>query len=151
MSKPTPESIRGSTPYLIVRDAPRAIEFYQQAFAAREVFRIAMPDGKIGHAEIQIGSSLFMLGEEFPDWGFRGPQTLGGSPVSITLHVEDADAVFAHVVSCGATVVQAVEDQFFGDRSGKISDPFGHSWTIATKIEDVSPAEMQRRCLANYQ
>ncbi len=151
MSKPAPAPApvaRGRqsvTPYLIVRDAARAIDFYAKAFGARELFRLSEPDGKIGHAELAIGHATIMLADEYPDFGALSPPTVGGSPVKLRLEVADADAVIARAVAAGATVLRPPKDQFYGDRSGMILDPFGHSWFIAAPIGDVSPAEMQRR------
>ncbi|MEX2168925.1 MAG: VOC family protein [Pirellulales bacterium] len=143
-----PDGYHTATPYLTVKDAARAIEFYKQAFDATESMRVAAPEGKVGHAEIKIGDSIIMLADEFPEWGNRGPQSLGGSPVGLCLYVKDADSVFARAVAAGAQVTKPVEDQFYGDRSGTVTDPFGHVWTIATHTEDVSPEEMQRRAEA---
>ena len=133
------------TPYLIVNGVARAIDFYKQAFGATEVVRIAGPGGKIGHAEIKIGDSRIMLADEFPEMDARGPQTIGGTPVGLMLYFEDADAVTARAISAGAKVLRPVQDQFYGDRSGTIADPFGHKWTIATHKEDLAPEEIQER------
>jgi len=133
------------TPYLIVNGAATAIEFYKQAFGATELMRLTQPDGKIGHAEIQIGGAKIMLADEVLDRGYWSPRSLGGSGTGIVLYVEDADDVFKRAVTAGARAQQAVKDQVFGDRSGTLTDPFGHMWTIATHIEDVTPAEMQHR------
>ncbi len=143
--KPVPDGYHSVTPYLIVSDAARAIDFYTRAFGATEQFRLDAPGGKIGHAELRIGDSMVMLADEFPDMGARGPQTIGGSPVQLLLYVPDVDAVFARAVSAGAVAARPVKDQFYGDRSGNLTDPFGHSWTVATHTEDVSPDEMARR------
>jgi PhnB protein len=143
--KPIPDGYHTATPYLIVKDAGRALEFYKKAFGATELMRLEGPDGKIGHAEICIGDSPIMLADEFPDMGYRSPQALGGSPISICLYVEDVDALFQQALAAGATVVRPVKDQFYGDRSGTLSDPFGHVWTIATHKEDLSPEEVRRR------
>jgi len=133
---------------LIVNDGARAIEFYKKAFGATELFRMAGPDGKIGHAEIKIGDSPIMLADEVPAMGHRSPQSLGGSPVSILLYVEDVDAVFNQAVAAGAKVARPVADQFYGDRTGGVTDPFGHAWYIATHKEDVSSEELQKRAAA---
>ena len=146
--KPIPEGYHTVTPYLIMQDAASAIEFYQRAFGAVELFRMAGPDGKVGHAEIKIGTSPIMLGDEHPDMGYLGVQHYGGSPVSIMLYVEDSDAVFNQAVTAGAEVKQAMKDQFYGDRSGTVADPFGYQWHISTHREDVAPEEMQRRMAA---
>lgn len=148
--KPIPAGYEGVTPYLCVRDAARAIEFYQQAFGATEVVRLAGPSGKIGHADLRIGRAHIMLSDEFPEMGVRSPQTLGGSPVSLELYTEDADALFAQAVAAGARVLRPVADQFYGDRGGKLEDPFGHVWWIATHKADISPEEMQRRASALF-
>jgi PhnB protein len=147
-AKPIPDGYHSVTPYLIIRDAARALEFYKTAFNARELLRMADPSGKIMHAEMQIGNSPIMLADEFPERGFRGPQSLGGTSVGILLYVTDVDRVFDQAVSTGGTVLQPVKDQFYGDRSGTLSDPFGHTWTIATHKEDVPPEEMERRIQA---
>ena len=140
------------TPYLNIRGAVAAIEFYQQAFGATELYRLSMPDGTIAHAEIKIGDSKIMLSEESEQSGNKSPLALDGSPVSFCLYVDDVDAVFAKAFALGATVTgeMVVKDQFYGDRTGSITDPFGHKWTIMTHIEDVSPEEMQRRADAMF-
>jgi PhnB protein len=144
-TKPIPAGYHTATPYLFIKDAARAIEFYKQAFGAAEVMRMPMPNGKIVHAEIQIGDSRIMLADEFPEMGVRSPQSIGGSASLVVLYVEDVDAVTARAVAAGATIVKPLQDQFYGDRSATITDPFGHGWTVATHIEDVSPEELQRR------
>jgi PhnB protein len=146
--KPIPEGYHTATPYLIVRNAARAIEFYKKGFGATELMRMADPSGRIGHAEIRIGDSPIMLADEVPEMGFRSPESLGGSPVSILLYVEDVDAVFSQAVAAGAKVQRPVADQFYGDRTGGVTDPFGHIWYIATHKEDVSPEEMRKRAAA---
>ncbi len=146
--KPIPEGYHTATPYLIIKGAARAIEFYKKAFGATELMRMAQPDGRIGHAEIRIGNSPIMLADEVPEMGHRSPQSLGGSPVSILLYVEDVDALFNQAVSAGAKVERPVQDQFYGDRTGGVTDPFGHVWYIATHKEDVSPEEMRKRAAA---
>ncbi|MCU0702420.1 MAG: VOC family protein [Fimbriiglobus sp.] len=146
MSVPfTPSGYHSITPYLIARDAAAAIAFYQKAFGAEEVVRLSMPDGSIAHAEIKIGDSLVMLGEESPAWGTQSPLALNGTPAGLMIYVPDADAAFTQAVAAGATVDRPVEDQFWGDRTGSVYDPFGHKWTLSTHIEDVSPEEMKRR------
>ena len=144
-AKPIPDGYHTVTPYLVVQNAASALEFYKKAFGAEELMRLASPDGKIGHAEIKIGDSPIMLADEFPEMGYRGPQALGGSPVSIMLYVEDVDARFNQAIAAGAKVKRPVKDEFYGDRAGNLEDPFGHVWTIATHIEDVSVEEMNRR------
>ncbi|MBS1808202.1 MAG: VOC family protein [Acidobacteria bacterium] len=143
--KPIPEGYHTVTPYLILQDAASALEFYKQAFGATELFRMADPSGKVGHAEIRIGNSPIMLGEEHPEMGYRGVQSYGGSPIGIMLYVEDSDALFAQAVAAGAKVEREIKDQFYGDRSGTVVDPFGYQWTISTHVEDVAPEEMQKR------
>jgi PhnB protein len=146
--KPIPEGYHSATPYLIVKDAARAIEFYKRAFGATELLRMAAPGGKIGHAEIKIGDSPIMLADEVPDIGALSPETIGGTPVSILLYVEDVDAVFNQAIAAGAKVQRPVKDQFYGDRTGGVTDPFGHVWYVATHKEDVSPEEMRKRAAA---
>ena len=143
--KPIPDGYSSVTPYLIVTGAAQAIDYYKMAFDAQEVMRMPTPDGKIGHAELQIGSSRIMLADENPQMGHRSPQTLGGSGTGLMLYVTDVDDTFQRAVSGGGKVVQAVKNQFYGDRSGTLNDPFGHQWTIATHVEDVPEAEMKRR------
>lgn len=142
---PIPEGYHSLVPYLIVQGAAQAIAFYKEVFGATETMRFPGPDGKIGHAEIRVGDSRLMLADEMPGHGFSGPATLGGTPVGLLVYVEDVDACAAKAVAAGAKQVKPVQDQFYGDRSGTFTDPFGHLWTIATHIEDVPPAEIQRR------
>ena len=146
-SQPIPTGYHTFTPYLSIKGAEQAIEFYKRAFGAKEVGRLSMPDGTIGHAEIEIGDSKIMLAEENAEWGNVGPQTLGGSPVTLCLYVDDVDAVFAKALQEGAQVIgdMEVKDQFYGDRSGSLTDPFGHKWTIMTHLRDVSYEEMQQQ------
>jgi PhnB protein len=146
--KPVPDGYHTATPYLIVSDAARALEFYQRAFGAEELMRFAAPDGKIGHAEIKIGDSVIMLADELPQMGYRGPKTLGGSPVSILIYMDDVDARFARALDAGAVQTRPVENRFYGDRSGTLADPFGHVWTLSTHVEDVPPDELARRAEA---
>ncbi len=146
--KPIPEGFEGATPYLSVKGAAHAIEFYKKAFGATETLRMAGPDGRIGHAEIKIGKANIMLADENSEIGFLSPQTLGGTPVTIHLYVEDVDALAAQAVAAGAKVKRAVADQFYGDRSGSFEDPYGHSWHFATHTEDISNEEMQKRAAA---
>lgn len=145
--KSTPDGYHTATPCLIVQGADRALEFYKKALGATELMRFDM-GGKIGHAEIQIGDSRIMVCDEFPEMDARGPKTLGGSPVGLYLYVENVDAAFDRAVTAGATVKRPLKDQFYGDRSGTVEDPFGHVWTIATHKEDVPPEEMHRRAAA---
>jgi PhnB protein len=133
------------TPYLAIDGAADAIEFYKKAFGATERMRMGGPDGKIGHTEIEIEGGLIMLADAHPQMDFRSPRTLGGSPVTIHIYVADVDAFAARAAAAGATVVRPVADQFYGDRSCQLRDPYGHTWSIATHVEDVSPEEMQRR------
>ena len=146
--KPIPDGYPQVTPYLCVDGAKAAIEFYVKVFGARERMHMPGPDGKIGHAELELGDSVIMLSDEHPDMGALGPKTIGGTPVTISLYVEDVDAVFDAAVAAGATAVRAVEDQFYGDRTGQLEDPFGHRWSVATHVEDVPPEEMEKRMKA---
>lgn len=143
--KPIPEGYHAITPYLVVNNAAKAIDFYRAAFGAKEKFRIPAPGGKIGHAEIEVGNSVVMLADEHPDHGFKGPQSYGGTPVSLLFYTTDVDGVVKKAISAGAEVMKPVEDQFYGDRMGTLRDPFGHIWSVATHVEDVSPEEMNRR------
>jgi PhnB protein len=146
--RPIPEGYHSITPYLIVKGAAKAIDFYKAAFGATELFRMAQPDGRVGHAEIRIGDSVVMLADEHPDMGARSPQTIGGTPLSLLLYVPDVDAVVARAVAAGAQLTRPVADQFYGDRSGILTDPFGHSWFVSTHVEDVPPDELERRASA---
>ena len=148
--KAVPEGNRTVAPYLAIKDAARALDFYAKAFGATETYRLTLPDGRVGHAEIRLGDSLLMLSDEFPEFGGKAPQTLGGSPVSIHLYVEDVDAFVARAVAAGARAVKPVMDQFYGDRSGQLEDPFGHLWWVATHKEDVPPSEMDKRVRALF-
>jgi PhnB protein len=143
--KAIPDGYEGATPYLSIKGAADAIEFYKQAFGATEVMRMAEQSGRIGHAEIRIGKALVMLADEFPEMGFVSPKTLGGTPVGISLYVEDVDATVERAVAAGATLKRPVQNQFYGDRTAGLEDPFGHSWHVATHVEDVSPEEMHER------
>ena len=147
-TKPIPEGYRTVTPYLIVKGAAEAIEFYKRAFGATELLRMADPHGRVGHAEIKIGDSVIMLADEHPAMGYRGPRSLGGSSVSILLYLEDVDAVFERALKAGAKAQRPVANQFYGDRTGTLEDPFGQVWTVATHVEDVPPEEMRRRAEA---
>lgn len=143
--KPIPDGYHSVTPYLIVKGGARAIEFYKAAFGATELMRMMQPDGRVGHAEVRIGDSPVMLADEFPEMGQRSPQTIGGTPVSLMIYVPDVDAVVARAVAAGAQLTRPVADQFYGDRTGGVTDPFGHAWFIATHKEDLSPEELERR------
>jgi len=143
--KPIPQGFHSVTPYLTLNDTARALDFYKRAFGAQEVMRMAGPGGKIGHAEIRIGDSVVMLGDEMPGTGTQAPQSLHGTTGSVMLYVENADSVFNQAVSAGAQVEMPVADMFWGDRYGRLKDPFGHSWGVATHKEDVAPAEMTKR------
>ena len=145
MVQSIPTGYHTVTPYLIVRNAAAALDFYKKAFGAVELMRFPGPGGKLMHAEMKIGDSPVMLADEMPDEGHVGPQTLGGAAVSLMLYVENVDARFAQAIAAGATVKRAVADQFYGDRTGTLADPFGHVWSLATHKEDVSMEEMQRR------
>ena len=148
MTKPVPEGFHSLNAYLAVDDAAAAIEFYKRAFGANERSRIPGPDGKIGHAELEIGDSLVMLADVFPEMGGQSPKSIGGTPVSVMVYVEDVDAVFDRAISAGATAERPVENQFYGDRAGQFVDPFGHQWFVATHVEDVPPEEMEERAKA---
>src|SRR3989449_1864888 len=146
--KPIPEGNHSAATDWITNGAEDAIECYKKAFGATELFRFPAPDGKIGHAEIKIGDSPIMLADEFAEMGYKGPQALGGSPVSLMIYLEDVDAVFNRAVEAGASVKEAVQDKFYGDRTGTLTDPFGHVWHVATHKEDVSMEEMEQRAKA---
>lgn len=143
--KPIPDGYHSVTPYLIIHDATAALEFYKKALGAVELMRMPAPGGRIGHAEIRIGDSPVMLADENPEMNARSPRTLGGSPISLMVYVKDVDAVVAQAVAAGAKLVRPVADQFYGDRTGGIDDPFGFHWYIATHVEDVAPDELERR------
>jgi len=143
--KPIPEGYPQVTPYLCVDGAKAAIEFYERVLGAKERMHMPGPDGKIGHAELQLGDSLIMLSDEFPEGGVRGPKAVGGTPVMISVYVDDSDAVFDAALEAGATSLRPVENQFYGDRTGQFEDPFGHRWSVATHVEDVPPDEMEKR------
>jgi PhnB protein len=144
-TKPIPEGYHTVSPYLAVDDAAEAIDYYKRAFGAKETVRMEAPGGKIGHAELEIGDSHVMLSDPFPQASTKPPKELGGTSASVFMYVEDVDAVVKQAVDAGATVTMEVADQFWGDRFGSITDPFGHSWSIATHVEDVSPEEMAER------
>ncbi len=143
--KPIPDGYPQITPYLCVDGAAAAIDFYSTVFGATERMRMPAPDGKIGHAELQIGDSVIMLSDEHPEMNMRSPKTIGATPVTLSVYVEDVDGVVERAVGAGATALGPVEDQFYGDRSGRFADPFGHRWIVATHIEDVSEEEMAKR------
>lgn len=143
--KVIPDGYHSVTPYLIVKGADRAIDFYKKVFGASQRMRMDGPNGTVGHAEIEIDGSAIMLADEFPDMGFRSPQSLGGAGVSLHLYVKDVDACFNRAVAAGGKALRPVQDQFYGDRSGTLEDPFGHVWTISTHKEDLSPDEIRKR------
>lgn len=147
MTQPVPDGYHSITPYLIVDNAAKAIDFYAEAFGARELFRLPMGD-RIGHAEIRIGDSVVMLADEFPTMGHLGPNSRGGPTASLLFYTEDVDASFARAIEAGCTAEREPQDQFWGDRMGTLRDPFGHQWSLATHKEEVSPEEMQRRMQA---
>lgn len=143
--QPIPDGYASVTPYLIIQGASEAIEFYENVFDATERMRLPRPDGKVAHAEIEIDGSVIMLADECPERGAKSPQTIGGTPVCLHLYVTDVDEVFANALAAGAEQIKPVENQFYGDRSGMFSDPFGHHWNVTTHVEDVSPDELQKR------
>ncbi len=143
--EPIPDGYHTVTPYLICRDAAKAIDFYKRAFGAEERMRFSEPGGKVGHAEIQIGDSTIMLADEYPEMGFKSPTSIGGTPVSILLYLENVDARFKQAIAAGAREMRPVKDQFYGDRSGTLVDPFGHVWTLATHMEDLTMEQMHQR------
>ena len=145
-----PQGYHSVTPYMMVRGGAAALDFYAKAFGAEKTMQLDMPDGGVAHAEMRIGNSLVMLSEENEAWGTKGPLTLGGSPMFLMIYVPDVDAAFARAIAAGASEVRPVADQFYGDRSGTLKDPFGHRWTLATRIEDVSAEEGQRRMEAEF-
>ncbi|MFN2495760.1 MAG: VOC family protein [Pseudonocardiaceae bacterium] len=142
---PIPENYPRITPYLCVDGAAAALDFYTSVFGATERMRMPGPDGKIGHAELQLGDGMIMLADEYPDMGFRAPKSIGGTPVTISVYVADVDAVFDSAIGAGAVSLRPVTNEFYGDRSGQFEDPFGHRWSVASHVEDVSPEEMARR------
>ena len=148
--KPIPDGYHSVTPYLIIKGAADAIDFYKKAFGATELFRMPQPDGKVAHAEIKIGDSPIMLSDEHPEMGYVGPTTIGGSPVSLMIYVDDVDTIFKQAITAGGEQLKPLQDQFYGDRSGSLKDPFGHVWHVATHIEDVSPEEMDKRAAAAH-
>jgi len=146
--KAIPEGYEGATPYLIIKGATGALDFYKKAFGATELMRMPAPGGTVGHAEIKIGKAIIMLADEFPQMNCKSPQAYGGSPVSIMLYVQDVDTFVNRAVTAGAKLVRPVKNQFYGDRSGSLEDPFGHQWHIATHLEDVPSDEMAKRAKA---
>lgn len=148
---PIPDNYPRVSPYLQIDGAAAAIDFYTEVFGAKERGRMGGPDGKIGHAELEVGDSLIMLADEYPDMDIVGPKTIGGTPVTISIYVEDVDAVFAKALAKGATETRPIENQFYGDRSGQFLDPWGHRWSVASHVEDVPPDEMERRAAAMAQ
>ncbi len=138
-------SIHEVYPYLRVRNAPAAIDFYVKAFGAKEKYRLTEPGGRVGHAELELGPIVLMVSEEYPEYGIRGPETVGGTTFALHLHVDDCDALIGRAVEAGAAIVREAKDQFYGERSGTVRDPFGHEWLIGHAIEEVTPAEMQKR------
>lgn len=148
MVKPIPDNYPQVSASLAVEGAAAAIEFYTTVLGATERMRMDMPDGRVGHAELTIGSSLFMVSDEFPEMDVRGPRAVGGTPVTLNVYVDDVDDTFAKALDLGATQLREVTDQFYGDRSGQFEDPFGHRWSVATHVEDVAPEEMERRMAA---
>ncbi len=145
MPKAIPDGYHALTPYLSCRDATKAIEFYKQALGAKELYRMPMPGGKVGHAELQIGDSRIMLADESPEWGNKSARTIGGSPMGLCFYTENVEAVADRFIKAGGKVVRAIELQFYGDRSGQFEDPEGYKWTLAQHVEDVSPEEMENR------
>jgi PhnB protein len=148
MSHGIPRDQQSATPYLVVRGGAKAIEFYVRAFGAREELRLDMPDGRLGHAQLVVGAAKFMLAEEFPEYGYVGPKTLGGTTVGIQIYVEDVDAFADRAIAAGATLKRPIKDEFYGDRVAQLEDPFGHRWNFCTRVEEVSLDEMKRRMAA---
>lgn len=146
--KAIPEGYEGATPYLIIKGAANAIEFYKKAFGATEIMRIPAPGGTVGHAEIKIGNAIIMLADEFPEMNCKSPEAYGGSPVSMMVYVPDVDKFVKRAVDAGAKLVRPVENKFYGDRAGSLEDPFGHQWHFSTHVEDVPPDEMAKRAQA---
>ena len=149
--KPIPDGYTAVTPYLTIKGAAEAIDFYKRAFCAEEVMRMNLPDGKVAHAEIRINGSVIMLHDEAPAWNALSPQTIGDSGASIMLYVDDVDTVFKRALDAGATSIMPVADQFYGDRLGALKDPFGHKWSVATHVEDVAMDEIRRRAAKRFE
>ena len=147
---PVPDGYHSITPYICAKGAAKAIDYYKDIFGATELMRMGAPDGKIGHAELKIGDSVIMIADEFPPMGFLSPETIGGSPVVLHIYVDDVDSTVEKAVATGSTLLRAVEDQFYGDRSGQIKDPFGHLWNIGTHKEDLTPEEIGKRAAEKY-
>ena len=145
---PIPEGYHSVTPYLVIKNAAAAIEFYKKAFGAVELFRMPAPGSKIRHAEIKIGDSPVMLADEYPDMGFKGPESFGGTPVSLMIYVDDVDKIYPQAIAAGGKELRPLQNQFYGDRSGTLIDPFGHVWTIGTHVEDISEEELAKRAEA---
>lgn len=148
--KPIPDDYPRLSPYLCVDDAAAAVEFYSNVFGFEERLRIPAPGGKVGHSELQLGSAVVMVSDEYPEMGVLGPKAIGGTAVTISLYVEEVDATFAAAVAAGAEVIEGVEDRFYGDRSGQISDPWGHRWSLATHLEDLTTDELLSRAEAMF-
>jgi PhnB protein len=149
--KPIPDGYHSITPYLSIKGAADALEFYKRAFGAKEIMRMAQPDGRVGHAELQLGDSRVMLADEFPEMDCRGPHSMGGTPVTLYMYVENVDAVVEQALAAGAKLTRPVQDQFYGDRSGTVTDPYGHVWHVATHKEDLSMEEIGKRAAAARQ
>ena len=149
-SEAVPAGYHSVTPYMALRDAAGALDFYRRAFGAELVMKLDMPDGKIAHAEMRIGDSIVMMSEENEEWGNKSPQSLGGSPMFLMIYLPHVDAAFAKALAAGATQVRPVEDQFYGDRTGTLKDPYGYQWTLGTHVEDLSQEEIKRRMEAEF-
>ncbi|HKD78382.1 MAG TPA: VOC family protein [Candidatus Angelobacter sp.] len=147
-AKPIPDGYHHVTPYLSIKGAAAAIDFYKKAFGAVEVMRMPQPDGRVGHAELKFGESYVMLADEFPEMNVVGPKTLGNTSVGLLLYVDDVEKTIERAVALGAKILKPVQDQFYGDRNATLEDPFGHKWTVAVHLEDVTPEEMERRMAA---
>lgn len=147
---PIPKGYEGATPYLCCKDAAKMIEFYKEAFGAKELYRLAMPDGRIGHAEIKIGGAVIMLADEFPDWGSRSPVTVGGTSTTILIYVEDVDAFVKKAGKAGVKVLMEPQTMFYGDRTSKLEDPSGHYWMFSTRVEDLTPEQIDERAKAAF-